>query len=490
MPDLNRLTLVTLPGPTLSLETVRHLERYRPGGIVLFKRNFVNLEQSQALVADLRSVLGDDLLLAIDQEGGSVWRTPFLPSAPSAGSLGISNDPQLARAVGSEIATGMRSVGANWCFGPVLDLGINPLNPVIAERSFGANPDTVAQLGKAWLEGLQEGGVAACAKHFPGHGDTHQDSHHDLPRVDKALAQLETLEFAPFKAVLDSVASLMTAHIVFPAIDPDLPATLSPRILTGLLRETWGYNGAIVTDAMDMGAITAHWGRGPAAVQSLAAGADMLEVFGSLADQRETFAALERAATQGVLSGARIALSLERRDRLASAYPARPLEANPARPLEQGSLSPDLMIRAWQRGIGITRTGPRPAPNSRVAVMLSRDNPGGSAWESAASGADVLEALRRVYRVTPIWLEESDPMAAVPLALDLKKTHDALIYVSSHAGRMTGAAREAVAQMQPDLHLALWNPYAVSDVNAPALLLYGLTAESLEALVRELRSQT
>ena len=495
MTDLNRLALVTLPGSTLSLETVRHLERYRPGGIVLLKQNLVNLEQSRALVADLNSVLGDDLLLAIDQEGGSVWRTPFLPSAPSAGNLGVSNDPHLARAIGSEIARGIRSIGANWCFGPVLDLGINPLNPVIVERSFGAEPNIVAELGKAWLEGLQAGGVAACAKHFPGHGDTYQDSHHDLPRVDKSLAQLERLEFAPFKAVLDSVASLMTAHIVFPAIDPDLPATLSPRMLTGLLRETWGYAGAIVTDAMNMGAITAHWGRGAAAVQSLAAGADMLEVFGSLGDQCETFVALERAAMQGVLTKARIATALERRDQLTQTYPARTLEANPARTLganpartlEQPSLSPDLMIGAWQRGIGRSGNPQPPAPGAAIALILARDNPGGSAWESAPSGSDVLRALRRVYRVTPIWLEADSPQNAVPLALEAKLTCDALIFASSQAGRMTSAARDAVSRMQPDLHLALWNPHAVSDLNAPALLTYGLTAESLEALVRVLR---
>jgi beta-N-acetylhexosaminidase len=481
MSDINRLALITLPGPSLSSETVRHLERYRPGGVVLFKQNLVTLEQSRALIADLKSVLGDDLLLAVDQEGGNVWRTSFLPSAPSAGNLGASNDPDLTRVVGAEIAHGMRSIGANWCFGPVLDINVNPLNPVIGDRSFGADPEIVAQLGKAWLEGLQSGGVAACAKHFPGHGDTYQDSHHDLPTVDKPLTQLELLEFAPFKAVLEGVSSVMTAHIVFPAIDPDLPATLSPRILTGLLRQAWGYNGAIVTDAMDMGAITKRWGRGPAAVQSLSAGADILEVFGSLATQIETFEALERAAAQGVLTKTRIADANDRRDRLAHRYPALTLE--------QPSLNPDLMVGAWRRGI--TRSGhPRsPAPGSSVAVILSRDNPGGSAWERGLSGSDILKALERVYRVTPIWLEQSDMAAAVSRALEMKPTFDALIYVSSQAGRLTAATRAAVSRMQPDLHLALWNPYAVSDVDAPALLTYGLTAESLEALVRVLRSQ-
>ncbi len=484
MSDLNRLALIDLPDPTLRPETVRHLERYKPGGIVLFKRNLVTLEGSRVLIADLRSLLGDDLLLAIDQEGGNVWRTPFLPSAPSTGNLGADNlgagnDPDLARVVGAEIARGMRSIGANWCFGPVLDININPLNPVIAERSFGANPDTVAQLGKAWLEGLQSGGVAACAKHFPGHGDTHSDSHHDLPQVDKPLAQLEMMEFAPFRAVLDSVASIMTAHIVFPALDPNLPATLSPRILTGVLREQWGYAGAVVTDAMDMGAITKRWGRGPAAVQSLAAGADILEVFGSLKTQIETFEALERAAVQGVLTKTRIADAIERRDRLAQTYPARQLE--------QPSPNPDLMVGAWQRGITRVSNPRPPAPGSSIAMILSRDNPGGSAWERGLSGHDILKALRRVYHVTPIWLEDSDPHAAVPIALELRKTHDALIFVSSQAGRLTSAARDAVNRMQPDLHLALWNPYAVGDVDAPALLTYGLTTESLEALVGELR---
>jgi beta-N-acetylhexosaminidase len=472
MSEVARLALVTLPNPALDIETVRHLRAHRPGGVVLFKQHLPDLETARRLVSDLKDLLGDDVLLAVDQEGGNVWRTPFLPSAPSAGNLGSSNDPGLARRVGAAVGAGMRAFGANWCFAPVLDINVTPDNPVIAERSFGSSAHQVRTLGRAWLEGVQGAGVAACAKHFPGHGDTHQDSHHDLPVVAKSRPDLQTLEFAPFHAVLDRVASLMTAHIVFPALDPELPATLSPRILTDLVREAWHYQGLIVTDAMDMGAITRRWSRADAAVQSLNAGADMLEVFGDLDTQVETFTALERAETQGVLTRERIAQALERREHLAHTYPARALEALP---------EAEPMIEAWGRGIA-SRGEPRPpAPGSRIAVISNRDNPGGSAWDSAPGGEAVLEALRRVYTVTAIDLEPLE--SAVQQVRAARETHDAVILITSSPRRL---GRDRLVGLEPDLHLALWSPYSALDVGAPALMTYGLTTESLQALVRRL----
>jgi beta-N-acetylhexosaminidase len=462
--DSARLVLVNLEQPALDSETVAHLRRYKPGGVVLFKHQLPDLETARALSADLREILGEDVLLAVDQEGGNVWRTPFLPSAPSAGNLGSSNDADLTRRVGVQTGAGMRAFGANWCFAPVLDINVNPDNPVIAERSFGDNAERVARLGRAWLEGIQSTGVAACAKHFPGHGDTRVDSHHDLPSVDKSRNELERLEFAPFRAVLDSVASLMTAHIVFPALDPDLPATLSKRILTDLVRDAWKYQGLIVTDAMDMGAITRRWGRGDAAVQSVSAGADILEVFGNLTTQAETFAALERASTQGTLSKARLNDALERRTRLAGAYPSITTDL----PLE-----PDLMRAAWQRGIARHGAVRLPARGARVAVVLERDNPGGSAWDSAPGGTAIQEALRRVYAVTPVFLEEA---ATLPV---IRSSMDAVVLVTSSPRR----PQHDWDTLGPDLHLALWNPYIVHDIRAPALCTYGLTTESLEALV-------
>lgn len=229
---VNKLVMVDIPDPVLSAETRIHLERYTPGGIILFKKNIQTLEQTRALILELKAILGEDLLLAIDMEGGGVWRSNFLPYAPSAMSLGAAGDPKLAYQVGALVGRGMRAMGANWNFAPVLDVNNNPANPVISDRSFGQDPKQVQALGLAWAEGLMGAGVAACGKHFPGHGDTHLDSHLALPTVTRNLEGLEEYELVPFRAaVAQDLPSIMTAHIVYPALDPEYPATLSKPFL-------------------------------------------------------------------------------------------------------------------------------------------------------------------------------------------------------------------------------------------------------------------
>ncbi len=224
------MVMVDIPSFSLDSETRAHLTRYKPGGIILFRKNIVDRVQTRALVEDLKSILGNDLLLAIDAEGGGVWRTTDLPNAPSAMSLGAANDLNLAREIGAMVARGLRSMGINWNFAPVLDLNNNPFNPVISDRSFGENPKRATELALTWAEGLMLEGVAACGKHFPGHGDTKLDSHLALPTVTRNLEGLEEYELVPFRMAAPHLPSIMTAHIVYPSIDPDLPATLSKKI--------------------------------------------------------------------------------------------------------------------------------------------------------------------------------------------------------------------------------------------------------------------
>ena len=227
------------------------------------------------LTADLREVMGEHALIALDQEGGSVVRATFLPQPPAAMALGAGGDADACEAVGAAVARGLRSLGINWNFAPVLDVNNNPANPVIAERSFSEDPRQVALLAGAWMRGALGEGVACCVKHFPGHGDTHVDSHRDLPVVDKSLDELRALELLPFAALKDEAPAMMTAHIVYPQLDPEHPATLSRRILGGLLREEMGYDGVVITDSLVMKAIHERYGHPRAAVLTLAAGADM-----------------------------------------------------------------------------------------------------------------------------------------------------------------------------------------------------------------------
>ena len=187
----------------------------------------------------------------------------------------------LAEDVGAAVSRGLRSLGINWNFAPVVDVNNNTLNPVIAERSFGEDPRSATRLAGAWMRGALREGLACSIKHFPGHGDTHVDSHHDLPVVDKPLSELKRLELLPFEALRHEAPAMMTAHIVYPQLDAEHPATLSRVILGDLLRTEWGYDGVVITDSLVMKAIHDRYGHDRAAVLALQAGADMVMALGT-----------------------------------------------------------------------------------------------------------------------------------------------------------------------------------------------------------------
>src|SRR5699024_1552272 len=205
------------------------------------------------------------------------------------------------------------ALGFNWTYSPDADVNNNPRNPVIGVRSFGEQTDLVSEMTVAQVVGYQEEGIIATAKHFPGHGDTETDSHHDLPTVTYDFDELEEKHLPPFQAAIDAgIDSIMTAHVIVEAIDPELPATLSKDVLTGLLREDMEFDGLIVTDAMGMQAIDANWGAGDAAVMSIQAGADIILAEGPPEDQLETYDALYDAYQSGELTEERVQASLER----------------------------------------------------------------------------------------------------------------------------------------------------------------------------------
>ena len=478
---INKLVMVDIPGATLDAETRAHLTRYGPGGVILFRKNIVSLEQTKNLILELKALLGDDLLVAIDSEGGGVWRMGFLPHAPSAMSLGASGDLGLATEVGAMVGRGLRAMGFNWNFAPVLDVNNNALNPVISDRSFGENPAKVAALGAAWARGLMTEGVAACTKHFPGHGDTAMDSHHGLPVVDKPLSVLERLELLPFRETLQHMPSIMTAHIIYPALD-SLPATLSPRILTGLLRQQWGYEGVIVTDSMGMAAIDANWGRGEAAVLSILAGSDMLEGLGSVKSQVATFEALEAAEREGRVSAERIALSLERLRALARRYPIAPA-AYDLETLEQDKSSAK---RAWGRGICTFGDLHLPAPGSAITLIAATEVLSEKVSELGMGGGTLADHLETVYRVKSVLYETQDPLASLGAVRAAQANGDTMVFASTSRRRLSEAARELAREARPDLHLALWNPYATQDVPAPAVVTFGYRPEAIAALLEVL----
>ncbi|MFE2882246.1 glycoside hydrolase family 3 protein [Streptomyces sp. NPDC059272] len=270
----------------------------------LFGRNIASPEQLASLTAQLRSER-DDVLVAIDEEGGDVTRLEARTgsSFPGNHALGAVDDVDLTRAVAHELGRRLAECGVNLNWAPSADVNSNPSNPVIGVRSFGADPDLVARHTAAYVTGLQAAGVAACTKHFPGHGDTAVDSHHALPRIDADLSVLEQRELLPFRAAIAAGSrAVMSAHILVPTLDPDHPATLSSRILTDLLRGRLGYDGLIVTDGMEMQAIAATYGIERGSVLAIAAGADAICVGGGLADD-ETVRRLRDALVGAVRSG-------------------------------------------------------------------------------------------------------------------------------------------------------------------------------------------
>lgn len=283
MSDLERqaagLFCVGFVGTSPTAE-IRELQKRGVAGAILFSRNVESPEQFAALCGELKEGAGRPFLTSVDQEGGRVMRlrSPFTEIPPMR-ALGRAADPDIAREVGAILGRELRAVNIDLDFAPVLDVDTNPLNPVIGDRSFGASPREVGMLGAALIQGMQGAGVAACGKHFPGHGDTSQDSHLALPRLPHSLERLETTELPPFQAAIDAkVASIMTAHVIFEPFDSHYPATMSRPTLDGILRDRMGFDGVVISDDLEMKAIADHFGLEEAVVRGILAGVDLFLV--------------------------------------------------------------------------------------------------------------------------------------------------------------------------------------------------------------------
>jgi beta-N-acetylhexosaminidase len=308
----------------------RFIDEMQPGGVALFTRNIAGPEQTMALIAALRKKdprvgCADDavacpatvpMFVSVDQEGGSVVRLKkdavILPS-PMA--LGAADDPELAYRVGRALGEDLVLWGFNMNLAPVLDVSSNPKNPVIGVRSFGGDPNRVSDIGVGYIEGLGDAGVVAVAKHFPGHGDTDTDSHYALPVLQHDLTRLHEIELRPFaRAFSAGLPAIMTAHIALPLIaeGKDVPATVSGKVLTGVLREDLGWDGLVITDGLEMQGIIDRYGAGEAAVRAVVAGADMVMVLWFPEKKIEVQRALLDAVKSGRLPMARLDQAVRR----------------------------------------------------------------------------------------------------------------------------------------------------------------------------------
>lgn len=273
------------PGTQMTEEFIQVVKTHKIGNVILFRENIRDREQLKRLCRDIQDLIrretGHSALIAIDQEGGIVTRFPAdAVNVPGAMALGATGDPENAYHASRLIAREMRSLGPNINFAPTVDVNSNPKNPVICVRSYGDDPHMAARFADRAVQGLLDGGVLCTAKHFPGHGDTDIDSHLALPMVDKSLEELEKVELIPFQAAIDAgVSAVMTAHILFPQIEKDhIPATMSRTIMQGILRKKLGFKGIIVSDCMEMKAISSHYGVSEGTLAAFKAGVDLVEI--------------------------------------------------------------------------------------------------------------------------------------------------------------------------------------------------------------------
>ena len=298
-----QLLVVGFEGPRLPAQLQASLQAGERAGVVLFRRNLIpgrsGLGELQLLCADVRDRSAAELpvLIAIDEEGGRVARlSPPALALPPMRRVAEVGGVELVERVGRAVGTELKCLGLTLNFAPVVDVDTNPDNPIIGDRAFANDPEKVVELAGAYMRGLRSGGVQNCLKHFPGHGDTWLDSHKALPTVAHARQRLEQVELLPFRRLAGGADSMMTAHVVYPGLDPAQPATLSASILVDLLRGELGFDGVLFSDDLEMQAIAGHGAVEASAVLAVRAGCDLLLICSS-ADAQER---AHRALTQTV----------------------------------------------------------------------------------------------------------------------------------------------------------------------------------------------
>lgn len=465
-------------------DRLRHLvQTYKVGNVILFKANLESAEQATALCVEIQSLVrdatGEDAFITIDQEGGVVTRLPHdMVNVPGAMALAATGDPACARKAAVITAAELARVGINFDLAPVLDINANAQNPAIGVRSYGDTPDTVLRYALEAMRGYGEGGVLCAGKHFPGHGDTHLDSHLSLPSVDKPREALERVGLRPFReAVRAGIPAIMTTHILFPALEKaPLPATMSRTILTDILRGEMGFEGLILSDGMEMGAVREHFGTPRGCVLALGAGVDIVFVCHDADLMAESLRAVEAAYLDGTLSmhelDASVARILRAKEESRAAF-LRAAEASQrggyaaveARRVENARLMRRTITLV--EGQTLPPLGERPVfigPLSYRSTIAS--TPSDTSLDFAAWFATEMNGLGIRISVNP----EAEEIASV---FDTAKNATAVV-VGTYNGHLNRGqldlCNEAIAHFAgrgvPVVAVALRNPYDLSHVGA------------------------
>lgn len=487
---MTRLLFLDLSSTSLTADERELLQSRRFAGLCIFARNVRDRFQLADYLSEVRQLAGPGFLVAVDQEGGAVLRLLDVPTPPAAMALGAADDLELTTAVARAAARGLRASGINIDFAPVADINVNPRNPVIAERAFGADPELVSRHSVAFLSGLQLEGVAATVKHFPGHGDTALDSHLALPVLQRSAAELTSLELKPFAAAVSAgVAAVMTAHIVFPQLDASLPATLSPVVISRLLRGQLGFDGVVFSDALDMKAIAAHHSPVSANVLALQAGVDAPLNIGDVRHHLDIADGVDQALRDGLLDPQALQRSRARLDALARRFPA--LKPDPAASWQPGDV--ELLAAAAARGL--VKRGQLPQLDRGQPVTLvsqERSLAREATQQLVDPGREFAGLLQRKGYDVQLHTYTAVDLEPASLLEQLQRASGPVVFVSSGRAPLYDAEVSLAAELAGRypgrfLHLALWNPYHADRLPEPALLTFGFREASLRAALAALQ---
>ncbi|WP_339283326.1 beta-N-acetylhexosaminidase [Paenibacillus sp. FSL R5-0486] len=523
MKPLNDLTLEQKVGQLLMCgfhsqhadeQITRLIRDYHVGGVIYFRRNVESVDQLTRLSAELQEMAAEagalPLMISVDQEGGMVARIDQegMTQVPGNMALGATGNAEYTLECAQILGRELKSIGIDMNLAPVVDVNNNPLNPVIGVRSYGEHAESVAAHGVAAITGYQSQGIAATAKHFPGHGDTAVDSHLGMVTVPHDRNRLEQMELLPFrKAIEAGVDAIMTAHVMFPSIEPEpIPATLSHKVLTGLLREEMGFEGIIITDCLEMHAISKPYGVAEAAVRAVEAGADLILVSHTLQDQVAALEAIVEGVRTGRISEEVIHQAVERimtwkkkrcgqqNDHLVSPKASETVEATDVEPVDcTKPTEPNelTLFKIASSSITIVHNdGLLPLdPEKGVYVIWPEvvqrtevDEP----WSHTESLGMALSQLRgrvREHKITtqPTY-DETDRILA-----DVSDSEQVIVCTYTSAGHLPKGQQFLVEKLSKNhslIVIALRNPYDLLEISRPGS--YVCTYENTPAVVRVL----
>lgn len=490
-------------GKTAPPNLLDAVKRGQVGGVTLFRSlNVENPAQVRRLIDSLQHIAHEagqpPLLIAADQEGGQLIGLGD-QTAPFPGNLALAatRSTELAHKVGLAIGRELAALGVNVNYAPVCDVNVNPHNPVIGARSFGESPELVSRMTSAMIEGLQAAGVAATAKHFPGHGDTASDSHHGTPVVPHSSERLQQVEFPPFAAAIAAgVRLIMTAHLAVPSLtgQADLPATLSPAILRDVLRRDLRFEGVIVTDAMDMHAIAQGRGLSIDAISAAAAGADLL-LLTTFIDQTSVYVGLLQAARRSLIPSTEVYASAARIAALKRWLTAQP--APPALDVVGCAEHCVLAAEVAERSITLVRDEGhrlpiRLSPEAKIAVVIPRPIDLTPADTSSYVTPALAQAVRAFHAYVDEFVVPHDPTHAdIAAVRERMREYDLIIVGTLNACQQPGQAalvNDLLRLGAPTIVAALRMPYDLQAFpDAPTYLCaYGILEPSMHALARAL----